>query len=91
MDLPSRAAVMMRPRATAESDMSIMRGGAPRRGNVAASGFVPKSARLPPHAGIAAGELPNARPARVASAIGSRWYAATPKWLLLVTATYAAP
>jgi hypothetical protein len=72
MGSPLRAATMMRPRATAESDRSMVSGGAPRRGNAAAIGLVPKSARLPPHAGIAAGELPIARPTIPAAATGSR-------------------
>ena len=72
MGLPSRAATMILPRATAESDRSIMRGAAPRRGNAAATGLVPNSARVPPQAGIAAGELPKPSPTRPASAIASR-------------------
>ncbi len=54
-------------------------------------GLVPKSARLPPHIGIAAGELPKASPTRPASAMGSAWKAATPKWLLLATEAKATP
>ena len=68
----SRAAIMMRPRATAESERSIINAAAARRGKAAASGLVPKSARLPPHAGMAAGELPIASPTSPASATSSR-------------------
>ncbi len=77
--LPSRAATMSLPRATSDSDRSIVTAGPLRRGNVAAIGFVPKSARLPPAAGIAAGELPMAKPTIAAAATGARWSAATPK------------
>jgi hypothetical protein len=67
------------PRATSESDRSIVSGNPARRGNTAAIGLVPNSARLPPAAGIAAGELPKARPTIAASATGARCHAATPK------------
>ena len=73
MALPSRAATMSLPRATSDRLRSITSGGASRRGNAAAIGLVPKSARLPPHMGIAAGELPKASPTSPASAIGSAW------------------
>jgi hypothetical protein len=52
---------------------------------------VPKSARLPPQAGIAAGELENANPTCPTPAIASTWYAATPKWLLLAMPTKDTP
>ena len=57
----------------------VVSGASSRRGNIAAMGLVPKSARLPPAAGIAAGELPNASPTMRASATGARCQAATPK------------
>ena len=59
-------------RPLAESDRSIDNGWSLRRGNTAAMGLVPMSARFPPQAGIAAGELPMASPPRPAAAMGSR-------------------
>ena len=62
MGLPSRAATMSLPRATSERLRSITMGGASRRGNAAAIGLVPKSARLPPHIGMAAGRIAEGEP-----------------------------
>ena len=70
--LPCFAATMTFPRATSESDRSMASGAPARRGNTAAMGLVPKSGRLPPAAGIAAGELPNASPTMPALATGIR-------------------
>ena len=49
-----------------------MSGAAPRRGKIAATGFVPNSARRPPAAGIAAGELAKPRPTSPCAAAGRR-------------------
>ena len=59
---PSFAATITLPRATSDSERSIVNGGAASRGKTAAIGLVPNSARLPPAAGIAAGELPKREP-----------------------------
>ena len=70
--LPSRAAIMTLPRATCDSDKSMISGAASRRGKIAAIGLVPKTGCVPPAAGIAAGELPNASPTILAAATGAR-------------------
>jgi hypothetical protein len=50
----------------------MINGGAAARGNTAAIGLVPNNGRRPPAAGMAAGELPNAKPTIPASATGNR-------------------
>ena len=77
--LPSFAATISLPRATSESERSIVIGGPSRRGKTAAIGLVPKIGVRPPAAGIAAGELPIAMPTMPAAATASRCSAATPK------------
>ena len=51
-----------------EPPRSIETGAPFLRGNTAAMGLVPNKARLPPHAGMAEGELPKARPTMPACA-----------------------
>jgi hypothetical protein len=62
MGSPFWAATMILPRATWDSDRSIISGSPSRRGNMAAMGLVPNSGALPPHGAMAAGELPKASP-----------------------------
>jgi hypothetical protein len=76
---PALAATITLPRATSDKERSIVSGGPSRRGSAAAIGLVPNSGRFPPGAGIADGELPNARPTMPAAAMGPRCQAATPK------------
>src|SRR6185503_17237314 len=83
MRSPRRIAIMMRPRTTVVRARSITIGGFPLLGKTAATGLVPKRAFLPPHAGIAAGELVKAKPAMPASATGRRWMPSTPTCALL--------
>ncbi|MOA38373.1 hypothetical protein D3C78_1600500 [compost metagenome] len=70
---PFLAATMSLPRATSDSDRSMLIGWAPLRGKIAAMGLVPKMGRLPPAAGMAAGELLQAMPTMPAAATASRW------------------
>ena len=84
IDLPSLAATISLPRATSLKDRSIINASAERRGNIAATGLVPNTACRPPAAGMAAGELANARPTMPAAATGRRWSTSTPQWWLLV-------
>src|SRR5688500_13685013 len=70
MRSPLRIAIMMRPRTTVVMARSMTSGSLPLRGNTAATGLVPNSAFLPPHAGIAAGELVKAKPTIPACATG---------------------
>ena len=72
MRSPLRIAIMMRPRTTVVSARSMTIGAAPRRGNAAATGLVPKRGFRPPQGGIAAGEFVNAKPTRPACATGRR-------------------
>ncbi|KAG1306488.1 hypothetical protein G6F62_015394 [Rhizopus arrhizus] len=69
----SRAAIISLPRATCDSDRSITKRAPLRRGKTAAIGLGPKSGRLPPQAGMAAGELLSASATSPASAKASRW------------------
>ena len=73
IDSPLSAATINLPRATSDKDRSTLTGGWPVRGKIAAIGLVPKIARLPPAAGMAAGELPQAMPTMPAPATGSKW------------------
>ena len=59
IDSPFFAATKILPRATADNDISITKGSLALTGKLAAIGFVPKIAFLPPTIGIAAGVLPN--------------------------------
>ena len=78
--LPSFAATISLPRATSDRLRSIISGSAsPRRGKIAAIGFVPKIACRPPAAGIAAGEFAKPRPTMPASAAARRWSITTPQ------------
>src|SRR5262245_54910674 len=72
MRSPLRMAIMILPRTTVVSARSITIGSASFLGNAAATGLVPKSAFFPPQAGMAAGELVNAKPTSRASATGRR-------------------
>src|SRR3546814_17603389 len=72
MERPSRAATMSLPRATSDSDKSILMGSPWRRGKATAMGLVPNKAWVQPQAGIAAGELLNAQPVMPFYTIGCR-------------------
>jgi hypothetical protein len=67
------------PRATSDNDMSMESSGPSRCGKTAAIGLVPNNARVPPHAGLAEGELPKARPTMPWAPTGSMCHAAAPK------------
>ena len=91
MASPFLAATITLPRATSLRLRSTISGSAPRRGNTAATGLVPKIGCLPPAAGMAAGELAKPSPTMPAAATARRWSTTTPQWWLRTTPAIATP